>query len=159
MLLQCKQTSTKNVPTSQFAVFSRYLTSQLDLFDFLTFAVEMMILWCYYYLSCTHTPLIRQTHLNIWLWGWEIKSLSLIALYYIGETALSRGLLIRPALWPLSPSCAAGCLIRSGSDRDRWMDGVMSIESWYNNNEIVKRGVSSALGQFPYIVVSLSNNI
>lgn len=53
MLLKCKQTITKNVPTSQFAVFFRG-TSQLDLFDFLTFAVQM-ILWCYYYLSCTHT--------------------------------------------------------------------------------------------------------
>lgn len=65
MLLKCKQTITKNVPTSQFAVFFRG-TSQLDLFDFLTFSMQM-ILWCYYYLSCTHTQLIRQTHLNIWM--------------------------------------------------------------------------------------------
>lgn len=67
MLLQCKQTSTKNVPTSQFAVFSRYLTSQLDLFDFLSFAVEMMILWCYYYLSCTHTthPTNAPEHMDV----------------------------------------------------------------------------------------------
>lgn len=65
MLLKCKQTSTKNVPTSQFAVFSRYLTSQLD--DFLTFAVQMMILWCYYYLSCTHTthPTNAPAHMDM----------------------------------------------------------------------------------------------